>query len=131
MAQPVYSFLGYKLLEVNYKNNLQHSNTYISISCSGKLVDKDLYILNVKVCADFIPDEESSFLFESAFRINDKEWFNELDDKPLQSILFSVVFPFIREKIFTITSDINQGLFIPTLDLKSIDVSKGIKLNRK
>ena len=130
MSLPVYNFLGYKTVNIDYKNNGEDSNNFVAISCSGKMSENDMYLLDINVSADFIKDNVSKFCFESAFKINDMEWFNKLTEQQKQSVFFSIVFPFIREKLFAITSDVRQGLFIPTLDLKTMDVSKGIKLNR-
>jgi len=44
-----------------------------------------------------------------------------------------VVYNFLgfREKVFSITSDTNPGLFMPTLDIRNVDLNKEIKLIRK
>ena len=62
--------------------------------------------------------------------MNDFKWFKSLDENNRKSIFFAIVFPFIREKIFSITSDTKQGLFIPTLNIKDISFEKEIKLTR-
>lgn len=68
------------------------------------------------------------FIFENAFSINDKDWFESIDSNIKKVNFFSIAFPFIREKIFSITTDINPGLFILVLDVRQFDLSKEIKI---
>ena len=45
--------------------------------------------------------------------------------------IFSVAFPFIREKILSITTDTRPGLLIPILDIRNVDFSKELTLSKK
>lgn len=130
MVQPLYSFLGYGINEIKYINEYKE-NTYICISIPKDSFNEEnkKYSLFIRVSTDFA-QEESYFIFQSAFQINDIEWFKKNDDNLRKSIFFSLVFPFIREKIFSITSDSNVGLFIPTIDVRNIDFSKELRLIR-
>ena len=84
------------------------------------------YSILVKIGTDFDKTEDY-FIFEAAFAIKDKNWFLKLSESEKKYIFLNVVFPFIREKVFSITLDINQGLLIPVIDLKEFDLSKEIK----
>lgn len=130
MYQPVYDFLGFSLNEIKYINKFKE-NTYIGISIVKEEIIEKLsqYSLLIKITSDFA-EEESSFLFQGFFKVNDFKWFKSLDENNRKSIFFAIVFPFIREKIFSITSDTKQGLFIPTLNIKDISFEKEIKLTR-
>ncbi len=130
MYQPVYDFLGFSLNEIKYINKFKE-NTYIGISIvKDEIIEKlSQYSLLIKITSDFA-EEESSFLFQGFFKVNDFKWFKSLDENNRKSIFFAIVFPFIREKIFSITSDTKQGLFIPTLNIKDISFEKEIKLTR-
>ena len=130
MYQPVYDFLGFSLNEIKYINKFKE-NTYIGISVvKDEIIEKlSQYSLLIKITSDFA-EEESSFLFQGFFKVNDFKWFKELEENNRKSIFFAIVFPFIREKIFSITSDTKQGLFIPTLNIKDISFEKEIKLTR-
>lgn len=130
MYQPVYDFLGFSLNEIKYINKFKE-NTYIGISIvKDEIIEKlSQYSLLIKITSDFA-EEESSFLFQGFFKVNDFKWFKSLEGNNRKSIFFAIVFPFIREKIFSITSDTKQGLFIPTLNIKDISFEKEIKLTR-
>ena len=130
MPAAVYNYLGFYLNEVKYVNE-QKDNTYIKINTNDYYNEKtNDYHLFVKVSADFA-NEESYFVFQGLFKIEDVNWYNSIPDSYRKSIFFSIVFPFVREKILTITSDSNQGLFIPTNDLKGFDFNKEFKLIKK
>lgn len=130
MLQPAYSFLGYNINEIKYINN-HKENTYVGISILDDtyIEATKQYYLIIRITSDF-SEEESSFVFQAAFQINDVKWFNELDKNSRKSIFFGMVFPFVRERVFAITSDSNPGLFIPTLNVKNINFEKELKLIR-
>ena len=130
MPQPTYEFLGYNVTEIKYINE-HKDNTFIKIS-----IPKDYYIeklkqyrLFIKLSTDF-SNEESYFVFLASFFINDEKWFKTLNDSEKKSLFFSIVFPFIREKVLSITADSNPGLLIPTIDLQNLDFNKEIRLIR-
>lgn len=128
MSHAIYDFLGYKIVEINYSNKNQKDNTYVSMSIIGEKYSEDkIYSFVVKIGTDY-DNKEDSFVFEAAFKINDQEWFDKASDNEKKINFFSIVFPFIREKIFSITSDLNLGLFIPVLDVRNFDLSKEIRL---
>lgn len=128
MSQAMFDFLGFKLTGVKYINTGEKDNTYISIDILDEEYTNDnIYSILVKIGTDFDKTEDY-FIFEAAFAIKDKNWFLKLSESEKKYIFLNVVFPFIREKVFSITSDINQGLLIPVIDLKEFDLSKEIKL---
>ena len=128
MLQPVYDFLGYCLNEIKYVNS-QKENTYIGISIQRDFYNDEMkqYSLIIKVTTD-CSEEESYFIFHAIFKLNDYNWFSGLESNEKRAVFFSFVFPFIREKILSITSDSNPGLFIPTLDVRTINFEKELKL---
>ena len=128
MAQPVYNFLGYSLVESKYINK-KKDNTYIGIGIPKDFYDENnkIYYLYARVSTDF-SEEESYFIFQGIYKINDINWFNELADNFRKTIFFSVLFPFVREKIFSITSDSNVGLFIPTINIQDFNFEKELRL---
>ncbi len=128
MLQPVYDFLGYCLNEIKYVNS-QKENTYIGISIPRDFYNDEMkqYSLIIRVTTD-CSEEESYFIFQAIFKINDYKWFSGLEANEKRAVFFSFVFPFIREKILSITSDSNPGLFIPTLDVRTINFEKELKL---
>lgn len=125
--QPVYDYLGYRLVEVKYQNKKQMDNTYVNISMYGDELKNDIYSFYIKITTDFDSNEDY-FIFEAAFNVNDKSWFEKLDENTRKAVFFGIVFPYVREKIFSITTDLTPGLFIPVLDLRQFDLSKEIRL---
>ena len=130
MLQPAYSFLGYNTTEIRYINN-HKGNTYVGISIldDSYIEATRQYTLMIRLTSDFA-EEESSFIFQAVYQINDLKWYNELDKNLRKSIFFGMAFPFIREKVFAITSDSNPGLFIPTLNVKDINFDNELRLVR-
>lgn len=131
MFKPVYDFLGYSLNEVKYINE-HKENTYISISVPNDFFDNDKNVYSLLICvsSDFAK-EESRFVFQSSYKINDLPWFNSINLNQRKAIFFSIVFPFIREKILSITSDSNPGLAIPIIDVRNMNFEMELKLVKK
>lgn len=129
MLKPVYDFLGYSLTEAKYVNLGEKENSFISISILNDNfnADNNQYNIAIRIATDF-DEKESYFVFQAGFMINDLKWFKALDENDKKTIFFSIVFPFVREKILSITSDTNPGLFIPVIDLRTIDFEKEIRL---
>lgn len=83
----------------------------------------------MEVTIKFIEDDVSSFYFSACFRINDLDWKNQLKDEVLESLFVSVVFPFVREKIHSITDDSRGAFILPIIDLRNVSLSKGAKFS--
>ena len=88
-----------------------------------------LFEIFLEVTIKFIEDDVSSFYFSACFRINDLDWKNQLKDEVLESLFVSVVFPFVREKIHSITDDSRGAFILPTIDLRNVSLSKGAKFS--
>ena len=69
-------------------------------------------------------------MFSAGFKINDEKWFNELEENARNAMFFSVVFPFVREKINMICDDSRGGFMIPIIDLKTFNISKEVVFNK-
>ena len=126
---PVYQFIGYRLLKANF-NRIQEGNIdYITIrNIQSELKNENTFILIVEILIKYENNESSTFVFDSCFKINDIKWFNELDGNLVNNLFISVIFPYIRQKIYEVTNDSRGGLQIPIVDLRNIDLTKGLKL---
>lgn len=128
MSLPVYQFLGYKLIEAEFHRNNDEIVDKFSFQVIKSEFNKENNnyncLINVKL--HFKECEESKFLFLAGFKINDEEWFNGLKEESKDSIFFSIVFPFIRQKINVFCDDSRQAFIIPIVDLKGIDVRKEV-----
>lgn len=96
-----------------------------------KIEHSNNYTIQTEVMIKYRESDESIFSFISTFKINDLFWAEELGEKQLNSILFSVTFPYVRAKIGNLLSESSEPLIIPVLDLRSIDISEWIVLERK
>ena len=128
MLQPVYNFLGYSLNEIKFVNSHKECS-YVGISVLKDAFDseKKQYTLLIRISADF-SNEESYFIFQAVYQINDYAWYKTLNENVRKASFFGIAFPFIREKVFSITSDSNPGLFIPTIDVRNINFEKELRL---
>lgn len=128
MVQPVYNFLGYSINEIKITNE-HKENTYVGISIPHDYFDAKtkMYSIFIRISTDF-SDDESYIIFQGGFQINDLKWYDSLEENIRKSIFFAILFPFVREKVYSITSDSNPGLFIPTINVKEIDFSKELRL---
>ena len=81
-------------------------------------------LINIKL--EFENCNVSSFTFSAGYKIFDEQWLENLNENSIKSLFFSVVFPFIREKINSFCDDSRGGLIIPIIDLRGIDLSNEV-----
>ena len=80
MPMPVYDFNGYYLKRMTCVNDINYNNTYISIKVDGKMT-RNIYTMTITIKTDFDLENESSFIFEAIFKINDLDWYNHLSER--------------------------------------------------
>lgn len=129
---PAYFFLGFRLLEANYKRTGEGPLKSFGIKIiDSNYVKKDkIHILTTQFSMFFDEDEESTFIFNSGYHINNTNWYGELEKDQIDSLFFSVVFPYIRQKVYSLTDDIRGNVDIPIIDLRQVDLSEGIIFSR-
>ena len=125
---PVYQFLGFKMIESHFYRNTDEKIKKFSVQVFDGDFQKDNSIYNIyaRIKLEFGGCEESSFIFVAGYKVNDEQWMNELDESSIKSLFFSVVFPFIREKINCLCDDNRGGLVIPIIDLRGIDMTNEV-----
>lgn len=125
---PVYQFLGFKTIESHFFRNTDKKIKKFSVQVLNSEYQKENKIYNIYIIIklEFGDCKESSFIFIAGYKINNEQWMNELDENTINSLFFSVVFPFIREKINCLCDDTRGGLIIPIIDLRGIDVTKEV-----
>jgi len=129
--KPVYEFTNFRLTDVVYsrEENDSPSKTEIKAKITN---EKGKYIVLTSIVAiTFTGRKVSELKFTSSYMINDEKWADDLGATRLTSVLFSAVFPFIREKIFNITSDSRTPILLPVIDLKNVDISHGVVFEKK
>lgn len=129
---PVYNFLGYVLLEASLKqaNGNQPQSVFVKLDDSKFDSEKGIYLINIITSLKY-SEVESVFKFEAAFEINEQKWLEEVGQSMVDSIFMATAFPYIRSKIFDITSDVRPGVFLPTIDMRQADVYKGVTFTLK
>ncbi len=124
---PVYSFLGYRLLEVKYNRILDGDMESFTLSILDFTLSEDsIYVITFSLKLKFENNEESEFIFNAGFEINDTNWYESINENQIQSIFIATVFPYIRQKVNVLTDDYRGGVVIPIIDLKNKDISNGI-----
>ncbi|MBQ4570245.1 MAG: hypothetical protein IJB21_00960 [Bacilli bacterium] len=129
--KPVYEFLGYKLLKVNFHryNDEKLSKFSFKIINRNYNNEDNVYSFCVSVNLDFKDNEESNFIFLTAFLINDIKWYSSLENNIRDSMFFSIVFPFIRQKINEFCDDSRELVRLPIVNLKNICLDQEVVLS--
>lgn len=129
--RPVYDFISFYLTEIRYSRAENNIPLITEIKASIVNKDKEIFTLDTKVKITFSNNDTGLLTFSSTYRINDISWASALGDSSLTSVLFSAVFPFVREKIFNLTQDSNEPIMLPIIDLKNSNIETGIKFERR
>lgn len=126
---PVYEFISYRLLKAKINRTNDGNLEYFSVKVEdGNLTENNNYIIKIIIHIKYDNNEMSELLFESVCKINDLDWFNQISSPTKESLFLSVVFPYIRSKIYSITDDSKGALTLPIIDLRCVDVTNGLKL---
>lgn len=131
--KPVYEFLGYKLLKVRFNRYTDDNLEKFSFMILDKNYNEEnnVYSFCINVMLKFKNNDESNFTFLTAFLINDKEWFLSLDSNLRDSMLFSIVFPFVRQKINELCDDSREATRLPIINLKNSRLDKEVTFSLK
>lgn len=129
-VQMKYEFRGFRLLKADFNKIKDGGLKSFSISARKQIYDQKNQIFEIisEISITF-GDEISKFMFSSGYRILDLDWLEVMAEATVVNELFSVCFPFLREKIFQITSDFRPGFLIPTFDFKQFDFTKTVNFN--
>lgn len=129
--KPVYEFLGYKLLKVNFNRYNEEKLSKFSFKIINRNYNNEdnVYSFCVSVNLDFKDNEESNFIFLTAFLINDIKWYSSLENNIRDSMFFSIVFPFIRQKINEFCDDSRELVRLPIVNLKNICLDQEVVLS--
>ena len=128
---PVYDFMSFYLTEIKYSRPINDIPLITEIKATIINKNKSVFTLETKVKITFSNKEETFLSFSSAYNINDFSWASSLGDLSLTSVLFSAVFPFVREKIFNLTQDSNEPIMLPVIDLKNSNIQTGVRFERR
>ncbi|MDY0278625.1 MAG: hypothetical protein RBQ97_11140 [Acholeplasma sp.] len=129
--KPVYEFMNFVLTDISYSRNNNDIPLTTEIKANVTNKNKNIFTLTSFVIITFSKDETSSLAFKSSYMINDLSWAGDIGEEGLTAVLFSAVYPFIREKIYNLTSDSRTPIMLPVIDLKNSNIKLGVKFERR
>ncbi|VEU79994.1 hypothetical protein [Haploplasma axanthum] len=125
MNTPVYDLIAINLIKVNYNRDEDTQPEFFKIS--AKHSQKNLIeTIFITIDLKFENQDVSSFVFKGEFKINDESWREKINNEQALHLFFSVSFPFVRSMINSITDDSRGSIMIPIIDLRGINLEKGI-----
>ena len=125
-----FDFRGFRLLKSTYSRVKDSPFTSFSLLAQKGIYNEENKIFEIitEVTLTF-GEELNVFVFSAGFKINDLEWLEIMAEQTVVNELFTVVFPFFREKIFAFTSDFRPGVMIPVINLSALDITKKVVFN--
>ena len=129
---PVYFFLGFRLLEGNIKRTGDDKLKSFAVKILESIFTEEssLHVITIQFSMTFENNDESTFIFNSGYGINDMEWYGQLKKEQIDALFFSVMFPYVREKIYSLTNDYRGSVDIPIIDLRHADLTKGATFHK-
>ena len=124
---PVYNFVGLKFVSCEYYRVKDTEIDYFKIKTFNRNYNNEnnLFSFLIDLRLKFENEEESKFTFAVAFIINDKEWKESIPEDTVEAIFVSSIFPYVREKISSLTDDSRGRFTLPIIDLRTIKLSEG------
>jgi len=105
--------------------------------CGSKIPDSDydnvvnMHVSPIQFDMTFKDDENSQFIFNAGYKVNDLKWYNQLTQEQVDALFLSVLFPYVREKVNSLTNDYRGSINIPTIDLRQVDLKEGITFTKE
>lgn len=144
--QTPFSFIGYINSKIILNKTKKSSLMKVEIVCFDVVFDEFINVCTVGIRVNLTYDDSSGNTFEylSDFIISDSELINVLKSADFTkkdasttnidqviSMMLSSVFPYIRQHISAVTSDSTRHVTLPTIDVRSISLRKGLELTTK
>ena len=128
---PVFEFLGYSLMDCNFHRDFEtgRPQKLFIIVNDFNVSDKKIARMNILVKITFESGSESEFKYHSQFKINDLDWLDKANKEHQNlgiSNLFSIVFPYVRASVSSITNDSLHQIFLPVINVLEGDITKGV-----
>lgn len=129
--KPFFNFLGYNIQKINYQRlgDEQVSEMKVFSPSSNYNKKTKIYSVVLEVQIDFNNSKNNSFQILGGFKINNEEIFDQ--NVNVLSILSASLFPFLRTLVYNTSLDDREPIKLPTIDLRYLDVNKGISITRK
>jgi hypothetical protein len=125
---PVYQFLGFKLHQSHLERKNDAALEYFEVKTENHKYDEEKKIFSIflRISFKYATEIPSYCLFGAGFQINDSDWLQKMGEEAAEAIFVSVLFPYVRAKVFILTDDSRGGLQLPIIDLRNVLLSKGI-----
>lgn len=134
MENQAYIFLGFTLNSISFDKNQTEELVEIRISVSSHDYDEErkVFSLGINVELDYELSKNNVFKYIAGYKVNDGEAEEHLKTDVNMteyiSIFLSMVIPFIRVNIVSITADAGMTVMLPTIDCRSISLDKTLVL---
>ena len=128
---PVFDFMGYSLTDCSYHRDFETGRPQkLFIVVNDFNVDETrIARMNIVIRITFENGSESEFKYHSQFKINDLNWLDKANKEHQNlgiSNLFSIVFPYVRASVSSITNDSLHQIFLPVINVLEGDITKGV-----
>ncbi len=123
-----YDFLGYKFLKADVHREQDGAIELFSIRVVQGVLDEktNIFSLDVTFSFKYFNNSPSHLFFRGAYRINQKQWYENLNELQRINTFFQVLFPYIRHVAEQVTDDIRGWLVVPIFDLSQVNLLVGI-----
>lgn len=143
-----FHLLGYYSDFINLKRTQGSELSEVIISIDSVDFDKvkNICSIGVDIKIQYNDSKDNVISYVSGFMINDEklisnitsyidrketiELENNSEINQSVSIMVASVFPYIRQHVYTITSDTDKPIKLPIIDVRYIDISKSISLKK-
>lgn len=131
----IVDFLGYHLKTATFNRDIKSRGIKIVkvIVSDKEWTSDDKYRLEINVKIELLDGLVSNFIYSALFHINDRKMFEDFNKESNYGIaqLFSIVFPYIRASIHSITNDSLPSIDLPVFNISEVDVCKEIIFSSK
>lgn len=125
-----YEFRGFRTIKIDYTRLKDQPLVSFTIGTKKNQWDEKNGIYELVTEFELMfGDEKTLVVFSSGFKIIDLEWLDLMAEQTVVNELFRTVFPYLTQKLQTITSDFRPGLVLPVFDMKKFDFTKKIIFN--
>lgn len=134
MDQIPYMYLGFDIRKISFQKNQNEEFTELRISVDSQNFDKEsnIYAFAVKIEIDYEESKNNELIYASGFQLFDEDVIKNIEkdeeSSNYLSVFLSIVIPFIRESIVSITKDAGKIVMMPTLDCRMISFDETLVL---
>jgi len=128
---PPFNLLGYNIQTIVFKRIGEEKLEKINLNIESKEFDKKSKVYSLLLCLkfDLSNSKENEIKIIGGFKINEEKILEK--ENNIVSIFAASLFPYIRSTIHNLSSDDREPLNLPVIDLRFLDLSHGVSLERE